>query len=178
LAPPEVEDLMKSSVTAHFRIWQDVYDKLRGAARTREITLNMLVNQVLSAYTRDELALERIGIVKMPKSSFRVILSIMSDDQLAEWGRTMVTESADSVMAARKHNITIDSVLDNLRLSSRAGWFSIDEEGRSGKKAICMVHDFGPRGSVLLVATVMSLFGLVGVHPKVTTTNSTVTVEY
>ncbi len=45
-------------------------------------------------------------------------------------------------------------------------------------KTLCFMHEFGPRQSVFLHSYFMSLFGLIGIHPKITSTDSSVMVQY
>ncbi|MGA2664049.1 MAG: hypothetical protein ABSF83_03810 [Nitrososphaerales archaeon] len=113
----------------------------------------------------------------MRKDVFRVILSMIPDDKMPEFGRLTAHNSA-AVMMARSGNTTLEAVLDNLRVSSRFGWFSVYERGGQGKGSISLMHDFGPKYSASLGAAVLFHFGLAGIHPKVTTTDSSVTVEY
>jgi len=169
---------MKASVPGHFRVWKDVYDSLENEARTREISLNVLVNQVLSSHTRDDLLFEEEGFVKMTKNTVRIVLSLIPDDKLAEFGSLAAKSGADARMLARSDCITVDTVLDELRLFSRSGWYSLNEARKKGKEVIALIHDFGPRESVVLGAFTSGLFALAGVRPKIRTTSSSVMIEY
>ena len=82
------------------------------------------------------------------------------------------------MMLARKGAVNLDAILDYLHFRSRAGWFSLHESKSNGKDILSFIHDFGPRDSVLLRSYFTSLFGLVGINPKITTTDSSVMVEY
>ena len=177
MTSPESEGARRKSLSGHFRIWEDVFSSLEDEARRKNVSLNTLVNQVLSAHTRDEVLFEELGFLKMSKDVYRTYLSLIPDDKLVELGK-MNVKGEDTIMLARKGAVTLDAVLDYLRLLSRFGWFSLNETKRNGKEIISLIHDFGPRESVVLGAFVTSLFALAGVRPKVTTTNSSVMVEY
>jgi len=174
----DVERSMRASVAGHFRVWKDVYGSLEEEARTRKVSLNTLVNQVLSSHTRDDLLFEEEGFVKMTKNTVRLALSFIPDDKLTELGSLAAMSGADARMLARSNCITLDTVLDELRLFSRSGWYSLNEAKRNGKEVISLIHDLGPRESVLIGAYAMNLFALVGVRPKITTTSSSVMIEY
>ena len=167
----------RTSVSVHFRIWTDVYDSLEKEANKRKVNLNTLVNQMLSTDTRDDLQLEEMGFLRMSRDVYRTYLSLIPDDKLKELG-ALTAETEDTVMLARSGTVTLDAVLDELRLLSRFGWNSFQQTKRNGKETISLVHDFGPRRSIVTAAYVMGLFALAGVHPKVTTTHSSVMVEY
>src|SRR5208282_3989093 len=121
-----------------------------------------LVNQVLSSHTRDDLLFEEGGFGKMTKNTLRVVLSLIPDDKLSEFGRLAAKNGPDARMLARSDCITVDTVLDELRLFSRSGWYSLNEAKRNGKKIISLIYDLGPttgpRQSVALSAYVTGLF--------------------
>jgi hypothetical protein len=162
----------------HSRVWTDVFDTLEEVAKTRRVSLNALVNQVLSSFTRDDLLLEAEGYVKMPKDEYRALLKLIPDDKLEEFGRESVKCVPMTEIQARSGAITLDSILEEMRFISRCGWSSLRETKRNGKTQISVIHDFGPRYSVIVRVGVMNSFALVGVRPKIATTNSLVTIEY
>ena len=178
----EVEGSMRRSVSVHFRISTDMYDSLEEEARKKNVSLNTLLNGVISAHTRDDLLFEEGGFVKMTKNTLRVVLSLIPDDKLSEFGRLAAKNGPDAGMLARSDCITLDTVLDELRLFSRSGWYSLNEAKRNGKKIISLIYDLGPttgpRQSVALGAYVTGLFALIGVRPKIRATSSSVMIEY
>jgi hypothetical protein len=82
------------------------------------------------------------------------------------------------MMPARSGEIGVDAVLDCLRFRSRAGWFSLTGSKRNWRESLCFTHDFGPKESVLLRSYFMSRFAMIGVRPEITSTSSSVMVEY
>ena len=169
---------MRRSVSVHFRISTDMYASLQEEARKKNVSLNTLLNQVISTHARDDLLFEEEGFVKMTKNTLRVVLGLIPDDKLSEFGRLAAKNGPDARMLARSGRITPDTVFDELRLWSRSGLYSLNEEAKNGKKTISLIHDLGPRESVALGAYATGLFALVGVRPKVTTTSSSVMIEY
>jgi hypothetical protein len=169
---------MRASVPGHFRVWKDVYDSLEDEAKTRGVSLNSLVSQVLSIHARDDRLLEQVGYVKMPKGAYRLVLSMMSDEKLIEFGAAVHGAGPDALILARSGAITLDSILADMHIRSRGGWFSVSEVGRNGKRTITLMHDLGPRFSIVLGAGVTASCALIGVRPKITTTDSSVTAEF
>ena len=178
----EVEGSMRRSVSVHFRISTNMYDSLEEEAKNKNVSLNTLLNQVISRHTLDDLLFEEEGFVKMTKNTLRAALSLIPDDKLSEFGRLAAKNGADARMLARSDCITVDTVLDELRLFSRSGWYSLNEAKRNGREIISLIHDLGPttgpRQSTVLSAYATGLFALVGVRPKITTTSSSVMIEY
>ena len=174
----EAEGSTRTSVVGHFRVWKDVYESLEDEARTRRVSLNTLVNQVLSSHTRDDVLWEEMGYVKLTKIAFRAFLSRIPDDELDELGPVLAKDTPSAMMLARKGAVDLDAILDYLRFRSRSGWFSMHESKGDRKNILSFMHDFGSRESVLLRSYFMSLFGLVGIHPMITTTSSSVMIVY
>ena len=169
---------IRKSVSLHLRVWKDVFDSLESEAKIHRISVNSLSNQVLSRHTRDEMELGEVGYVEMTKDAYRAMLDLVPDDKLTECGRLTTKPGVEALMVARNGPMTIDSVLDILRLSSRIGWFSLKESRDKGKKTICLLHDLGPRQSAVFAGSMSTLFSLVGIRPKVSTTDSSVMIEY
>jgi len=178
MAAIDVRTSMKESVPGHFRIWKDVYESLEEEATKRKVSLNTLVNQVLSTHTRDDVLYEEVGFIKMTRDTLRVALSLIPDDKLCEFGALAANTGADARMLARDDTMNIDAVREELRFFSRSGWFSINEAKKNGREVISLLHDFGPRGSLAFGPYVTGLFALVGVRPKVRATSSSVTIEF
>jgi hypothetical protein len=174
----DAESSKKRSVVGHFRVSKDVYDSLEDEARARGSSLGALVSQLLSNHTRDERLLEEVGVVKMTKKAYRFALDLIPEDKLSEFGRLASGAAMETIILARSGAVTLAGLLDVLRMFSRSGWYSIHESRKNGKETISLIHDLGPRGSVVLGASIISSFELIGVHPKMMTTDSSVMVEY
>ena len=161
----------------HFRLWDDVYDSLQMEARSQKVNLNTLLNQVLSTHTRDDLILQEEGFVKAPDSTVRATLKLIPDDKLSEWGRTAVEGDVGTRILARSGAINLESALEEIRFGARCGWFKFDERNEK-KRKISLVHEFGPRYSVFLGAAVTTSLAQLGLRPKITTTDSSVMIDY
>ena len=168
----------RTSVSGHFRVWKDVYDSLEDEARVRQVSLNTLVNQLLSRYTRDESMYERLGVVTLPKETYRLMLQLIPDDKLDEFALESIKGWPMNLMLARNGIINTDAVLNQLRDFSKLGFLSFYETSRNGTKVISLNHEFGPKFTRVLAAGVTGLFKLVNIHPSVTATDSSVTIEY
>ncbi|MGA2664874.1 MAG: hypothetical protein ABSF83_08025 [Nitrososphaerales archaeon] len=93
-------------------------------------------------------------------------------------GRAFAMSGPDSLMPARKGEVSPDAILDSLRLYSKVGWYSMHEAKRNGMECAAFIHGLGPKYSIILVASIKTLFAEVGLRPKITSTHSSVTVEY
>jgi len=172
------ESANKGSVSGHFRIWKDVYESLEDEARARKVSLNTLVNQLLSDHTRDEMLYEKAGVVKLPRSTFGLMLEFIPEERLLEFAKEVAKHWPTTMILARKGVITVDGILSQLHDESKMGFVSLYEVRNNGTRRVSLLHEFGQKYSTILGASTESLFALVGVRPKITTTSSLVTIEY
>jgi hypothetical protein len=107
-----------------------------------------------------------------------VFFRFLPEDKLSTVGAEVVEHAMVPLMLARKGEITLDAVLDNIQQGAVLGWYSCYQSRVNGKQVLSLTHDFGPKDSHVLAATVSKVFDLVGIRPKVTTTDSSVVVEY
>jgi hypothetical protein len=125
----------------------------------------------------EDVSLEEMRFLRMSRAVYRSYLSMIPDDMLAELGR-IDGKSEDVVLLTRSGAITLAAVLDELQLLSRIGWFSYHPRKVNGKETISMAYGLGPRYTVVFSGYLASEFALAGLHPKLTTTSSSVMVEY
>ena len=167
----------RRSTSGHFRIWESVYLGLEKEAATKRVSLNTLVNQVLSTHVSDDLLMEEMRFLRMSRPVYTSYLNMIPDEKLAELGR-IDAKSEDAVMLARSGAITLDAVLDELRLLSRSGWFSFRHTKVNGENTISMTHDFGPKFAIVVAAYLAGVFAMASVHAKITTTSSSFMVRF
>jgi len=173
----EARASMRRSTSGHFRISESVYLGLEKEAAAKRVSLNTLVNQVLSTHLSDDLLTEEMRFMRMSRPVSISYLNMVPDEKLAELGR-IDAKSEDAVLLARSGAITLDAVLDELQLLSRFGWFSYRREKINGEETINMAHDLGPRFSTVVGAYLAGVFALAGLHPKITTTSSSTMVRF
>ena len=173
----EVEASARRSTSGHFRIWESVYVGLEREAATKKVSLNTLVNQILSTHVSDDMLMEEMRFLRMSRPVYLSYLNLIPEEKLTELGR-IDAKSEDAVLLARSGAITIDAVLDELRLLSRIGWFSFRQTTLNGESTISMTHDLGPRFSTVVAAYLAGVFAMAGVHAKVTTTTTSLMVKF
>jgi hypothetical protein len=173
----DAEATARKSISGHFRIWKVVYDSLEEEAAKRKVSLNTLVNQVLYGHTGEELLLEEMRFLRMSRGVYRALLGVVPDDKLSEMGRVSA-KSEDTVMLAFSGNVNLHAVLDEMQRVSRFGWYSFHRTKTNEHETISLVHDLGPRYSVVLGAYATNMFAHAGIHPKIMTTDSSVVVTY
>jgi hypothetical protein len=166
----------RRSTSGHFRIWESVYLGLEKEAEAKKVSLNTLVNQVLSSHLSDDMLMEEMRFMRMSRPVYASYLNMVPEEKLAELGR-IDAKSEDSVFLARSGAITLEAVLDELQLLSRSGWFSYHRAKMNGQDTIYMAHDLGPRFSTVIGAYLTGVFAMAGVHPKITTTSSSFMVR-
>jgi len=174
----EHERSRRLTVVGHYRVLKDVRGTLEDEAKTHNLSINALVSQVLSRHAHDEILFEEVGSVRMMKDTYQTMLGMLPEDKLGELGEIIAKTSSRAMMLEKNGAITIEAILDELCLRSRSGYFFMYEAKGTKKRTISLIHEMGPRSSVVLEAYVMSLFGMIGIRPKVSATDSSIVFEY
>jgi hypothetical protein len=174
----EENESAKASVPRHFRIQRDVYDSLEEEAKKLEVSLNWLVNRVLSNHTRDDWILDSMGLVKMPDEVFREFVSLIPEDKMRELGSRVASTILPSMMLEMDGTVNLGAVLNSLQLMSRGGAFVVHESHKNGRRRISLTHRNGPKLSAYYSGLVPTLFAQAGVTVKIKTTSDSITFEY
>jgi hypothetical protein len=121
-----------------------------GAARHR-VSLNTLVNQMFLSYADVDRYFERVGYVKVAKSSFRMILEQVPDKNLAEAAQRTARESGKTIILAKYGALSLDTVLDFVR--TFVGYTNFAEYNEvlspEKKRVVTLMHNNGMKFSVL-----------------------------
>ena len=167
----------EKTVTRSFRISESVLQALEEDAKSRSISLNTLVNQLLLAHANWGRFIDEAGAIRTTKEVFNLLLNAASDETL----ETSLLKGADTPKAfiLAKHGVlSLNTVLDYVRSEAMYGGFAkytgIESQG---KTVITLMHDLGRKGSVFISSVLESVFGMVNIHYKLSTSEHSVIVE-
>jgi hypothetical protein len=168
----------EKTVTRSFRISESALQALEEDARSQNLSLNTLVNQLLLAYTNWGRFIGKVGPIRTTKSAFNLLLNAASDEAIVEAARLSGPDTPKSIILAKHGVLSVNTVLDYVRSATVYGGFAEYSEIESqGKKVITLMHDLGRKGSVFLSSVLESIFGMVNLHYKLSTSEHSVIVE-
>ena len=168
----------EKTVTRSFRISQSAYKALEEDASGRRISLNTLVNQLLLAHANMGRFQDKLGAIRIARPSFVHLLNACSDEALIEVARSVVLDSPRAQMLAKYGTLSLSTVLDYMRtMIAYGGWGEYSEVENQGKLVITQTHDLGRKGSVFISNVLESIFGMVNIHPKMSSSEHSITIE-
>lgn len=190
---PDEDTKPKKTKSITFRLDSTVVEELQRDADQGEISLNVLVNQVLKRYVEWDRYENKLGMMPIPKS----MLTTLIDEalQLAEDAKIVDLESyrnkivgnaaqtalnvmKDSVLFMRKE-YSFWTVLDVLRQYMKVAGIVSDHRIETGRKHVFIIqHDLGDNWSLFAKELLSKIFiELAQVRSEISTTSKTVRAE-
>ena len=168
----------EKTVTRSFRISESVFKALEEDATRRNVSVNTLLNQLLLAYTNWGRFIDRVGAIRTSKVALRCILNASSDEGVIDAAREVGPDTPKSIILAKHGALSLATVLDYVRNASMYGGFAeYNEVETQGKMTITLMHELGRKGSLFISNTVESLFRMINIHPKMSSSEHTVIIE-
>ena len=168
----------KKTISATFRIDEDIHDVMQADARTRRVSVNTLVNQLFDFYANSDRFMGELGLVRITAPNFKRFLDAVPQDKLAALGEAAGKDLGKAYMLAKHGEVNLSSVLDYVQAFAHYGGYAMyNETETGGKKVIVLVHGFGMTGSVYIGAYVKPLFESVGCNPSTTLSEESVVIE-
>jgi hypothetical protein len=148
-------------------------------ALRHNVSLNTLVDQLFEAHASYEQFLEKMGMMRMAKLTFRRILDTSPSEGVAQAARLHAKDQGKVAAISKYGELTVTNILDGLLVMFMYGGWGEYHETRSnqGKRVITLVHDLGQNGSVYLLNFVKSIFEEISFEPKITPTEQGIVIE-
>jgi hypothetical protein len=156
-----------------FRVDEAALEVIEKEAKTRSVSVNTLVNQMLVSFVNFDRYLEPLSMVKISSDCFRDLLEAASDEEVFKAGSRTGMNTMRSVILERRGMIDLESILDHLKtMSEYAKIFRYSETSNNGKRTITLIHKWGKKGSVYYSGVMSSTLGMVGVKAKILTADN------
>jgi hypothetical protein len=149
---------------------------MRKEARDNLTSINTVVNQVLYAHFFDERPVLKPGFVGMPTQVLGYIMSKVTDEEATEIGRQLAKGAGKSWILRMHGEINTETIAELLRDFARRAGYGDYTDVRNSERIITITHELGARGSIMIAALAETLFQMIDIRPKVTTTEEAVVV--
>jgi hypothetical protein len=147
-------------------------------ARSRNISLNTLVSQLILAHTDWGRFIDKVGAIRSSKEAFRLLLNTSSDEAIIEAARVSGPDTPKSIIITKYGTLSRSTVLNYIRSAAMYGGFAeYTEVENEEKTVITLIHDLGRKGSLFLTNVLESVFGMVNVRYKMSSSEHSVIVE-
>jgi len=169
----------KKTVTRSFRISEESFMALEEDARHHNVSLNTLVDQLFDAHVNYERFLEKMGMMRMAKLTFRRLLENTPPEGVATAAKLHAKDQGKVAAISKYGELNVTNILDGLMVMfTYGGWGEFHETRSSrGKRVITLMHDLGPNGSTYLHNFVKTIFEEIAFEPKISPTDQGVVIE-
>jgi hypothetical protein len=186
----------KSTRSVSFRLDSKVIDEMQREANQNEISLNVLVNQILKKYTEWGRYEKKIGMMPVPKLMLSSLIDraieiatkngILNDTTIDPYRDQIIKEAAstaynlmkDAVLFMRK-DYNLWTVLSVLQEYMKVSGINSDHQIESGRKHVFVIkHELGENWSLFTKELLTQIFeSLAQVRAEFRTTPNTTTAE-
>jgi predicted HicB family RNase H-like nuclease len=197
VSPSSLDHSKKATRSITFRLDSSVIDEMQREADQKEISLNVLVNQVLRRYSDWDRYENKIGMMPVPKQILSSLIEmtidiarqsgiVKDDNDLEIYRNKVVKETAkiafglmkDAVLFMKK-NYNLWTVLSVLQEYMKVSGINSDHRIESGRKHVFVIkHELGENWSVFTRELLALIFEqLANVRAEVKITPNTTTAE-
>lgn len=173
------DNLNKKTVTMTFRIDESILNKFRKEAENKEISLNILVNQVLKRFVEWDVFESKVGMVPIAKPLVIKLFESMTEDELVGMAESIGKNAAKDIALFMKNMIDIYSFLSWFELRIKNSSAEIKHEVEKDNTHIYIVrHDLGKNWSLYHKIVLELIFeDLIG-QPLHVTTSATMFIGW
>ena len=169
----------KTTTTRSFRVDEAALEAIEKDAEARNVSVNTLVNQLLLSYANFDRYFMQLPMIKIASDAFGNLLAAVPDEVAGEMGRRTGANLVKSVILSKHGVVNLDTVLDYFRMiNDYAKIYSFNESELDRKKSVTLIHKWGRKGSIYYANYVASVFEMIDVQPKVSTTENSVTAVF
>jgi hypothetical protein len=175
----KIEMPRRSTTTRSFRVDELALEAIEKDAAKANVSVNTLVNQLLLSYANFDHYFGRFQTIKITSDAFADLIQYVPDECAVEAGRRKAGSIASSVILAKYGSLNLDGVLDHLKtISEYSKFFTYSESERGGRRAVILIHRFGPKGSIYFTEYLKSMFEMIGLKPKIISTEKAVNASF
>ena len=169
----------KKTIIRSFRISEESFNVLEEEAAMLNVSVNTLVDQIIAVHTSYESFMEKFGMMRMARSTFRRLLEISSEDRVAQAARQHMKEMGKIAIIAKYGELNLTNLLGALFLMmTYGGWGEfLETELSQYRQVVTLTHPMGQNGSIYLSSFVKALFEEIDIEPRKTTTDQAVVIE-
>ena len=169
----------RKSVIRSFRLDESALQKLEEESKRRNISTNTLLNQIVSGFVNFDRYFEKLGMMKIAHATIGHLLQSASEEEVINAGRIAGSDVPRAIISAKQGSVTLYTAIDFLRMmGDYANLYRYNEIGEGGARTLTLMHELGPKGSLFLIHYAGAVLEQVGVRPKYSSTDHSVTIEF
>ena len=142
--------LVQKTESASFRLEKEILEQLRNEAEKKQISLNVLVNQVLRQYRKFSTDAPPAGFVAIPKHTLSRIMDKLTEKEVEEVINAHVENDMEDIILLFRNEFTPESFLDVVESWVLTQKFPFKHEIKDGVHKCLIQHDMGRNWSLYL----------------------------
>lgn len=143
--------------TVSFRIPEDIINEIEKQAKTKLISTNALINQLLTQYVLWDKYEDKIKMFRVPEESLQHILLHLDEVRRGEAVDIIFNIIRDWTLVSKK-KFDICSCLDTLEVYCRMAGISVEDRASDGVRSFVIMHNLGQNASILISDLVHKIF--------------------
>ncbi len=151
--PPRKKIVRQSGIagTRSFYIEKEILKRLETNAKSKGMSINALVNEVLREYVDYLLPLEKYGYIIQCRPAFIDLLCRLSKEEITKAAEENGKSCRLFWYEQQGRDMTLYSIEETMKTACRyAKWGSYSEEIKDGKKIISINHEMGAQFSIYM----------------------------
>jgi hypothetical protein len=156
------------TVLRTIRIPYEIDKILQKGAKTKRVSINSLIYNLLLKYTEWDRYSERFGRVMLRPQTLQLIIDALGDEEIKDIGNRIGKKIPKEFLLFWFKEINLDSFLEYLSLLCRYGGFAHYEiESKEREFTVTLIHNLGEKWSQFLKNVIeQGMISTVSIYPK------------
>lgn len=170
----------EKTILRTIRIPYEIDQILQNDAKTKRVSINSLISNLLSKYVELDRYSERFGRVMLRPQTLKLIINAIDEIKIGEIGSEIGNKIPKEFLLFWFKEVNLHSFLEYLSLLCRYGGFAHYEfEDKEREFTITLIHDLGEKWSIFLKNIIeKGIISTLSIQPKFHTSDLSIVVNF
>ena len=131
-------------------------------ANNRKISLNVLVNQILSKYAEWDCNALHAGFFPVTKGLIAMLVERLREGEIEDLAKKVVKNEFKDMLLLFRNELDVDSKIDLIKTRARVSGFQFRSDVRGKNYSVIVKHDLGRKWSVYMANRYRAIFEVIG----------------
>jgi hypothetical protein len=151
---------------------------LQSEAKKHDISLNVLVNQIIRQHLEWHLVASKIGEIPVQKSIISMLMEKIDDSDLIEIARISANQRFKNIVLMLNHEFTVSAWIGALKSWLDKTGFPYKHDRNKNQHLFIIHHDMGNKFSIFQKEIFETVFNMLEIKPKFELTNNITTFKF
>jgi len=163
----------KRTVLRSIRLTQEIDSQLRKDAEADGITVNSMINKILTKSIEWDTHVEKFNFVSISKETFQALIELCSDNEIEKVATAVGSQTIEAITLFLYQKLNLETVLKTISTYSKySGLFTSQIEVDEGNYSITLHHDLGNGWSIFLKCVFSQFISrALGIEPEIQTSD-------